>query len=211
MESCLYTTEEAPDVFLDYSVIDHLWRLDNGCYVGKHGEALATLRQKATGGELALWMSEISEVEMVQGQHNPKLTSDKQSYVREKDRGKLLIAASMGVRWLTYPCSKLNDGYSITDLSFRTASPSWKEANDLERILEQIPGVSRGDARQIASWLFGSHAEDIDHRPLIPTFLSEDKDLIDALVDVQTTATYPALKLAKVRSVESFLGELSAS
>jgi hypothetical protein len=211
MESCLYTKEEATNVFLDYSVVDHIWRLDNRCYVGKHGAALATLRQKATDGELALWMSEISEVEMVQGQQNPKLNADKLSHVREKDRGKLLIAASMGVRWLTYPCSKLDDGYSLTNLSFRTASPSWNEASDLERTLEHIRGVSRGDARQIASWLFGTHAEFIGCRPLIPVFLSEDEDLVEALANVQVTATFSALKLAKILSVESFLGELSAS
>ena len=57
--------------FLDYQVIDHLYRLANGNYTGAFATELRLLEAGAATGKYELWMAEITRVEMIIGRENP--------------------------------------------------------------------------------------------------------------------------------------------
>jgi len=135
------------NIFLDYQILDYLFRIENKTYKGKHKLALTELRKKAEKQVVNIWMSEITEVEMIHGKNNPRINKAKRPLVRTNDQKKLAIAKTMNIKWLTYPCSKLDDNYSLFDVSMRFSGPKWNEANRIEEWLLTIEGVSPGDAR----------------------------------------------------------------
>jgi hypothetical protein len=170
-----------PAVFIDYQVIDHLHRLDTGRYSGRSADSLRRFRSAAELRTYDLWMAEITQVEMIIGRENPNLHAARLPEILSKDANKLQIASAMGVRWLAYQCSKFNGDYSRLDISFRFAGPNWEIADALERRLELVSGVSRGDARQIVSLLYGFDVNDATFHPDISWFVTEDEDLRGAL------------------------------
>ncbi|MDC3954757.1 hypothetical protein [Polyangium jinanense] len=194
-----------PAAFLDYPVIDHLLRIDDGRYLGKHQAALLELRSRARAAEISLWMSEIVQVEMAHGQQNPRLTPEKRTRAEANDARKITIATDMGVRWLAYPCAKTNDEYTLLDISFRCAGFEWNEANTLEGELEQIKGISKGDARHLVSWIFGCDTAALDFHPTLNCFVSEDEPLREALLQFQPRAANQVLREAKILSVAEFV------
>jgi hypothetical protein len=187
--------------FLDYPVIDHLLRIDEGRYAGKHQQALAQLRLFARDQKLRLWMSEIARVEMAHGQQNPRLTNKQRTRALENDTRKAAIAADLGVRWLAYPCAKMDDEYSLLDLSFRFGGREWEDADALERELVQLTGVSKGDARHIVSWVFGWEDDTAEPKPNITWFVSEDELLRNALAGYQSRATHALLRTSVIACV----------
>lgn len=173
-------------VFLDYSVLDHLFRLNTSRGKGLPGMALTNLKRRAETHEIVPWMSEITKVEMLLGIENDQIAAAKRAKCEEADHAKLKIAESMGVQWLAYPCSKFDDKYSRVDLSFRCSGPDWLAARALEESLGDLPGIRRkGDPRQIVSCLLGRDTKDLDRRPDIRWFIAEDADLVTALRELQ--------------------------
>lgn len=136
-------------VTLDYSVLDHLHRIQAGTYTGAHREPLRRIRTAAESRRIVVWMSEITPVEMLHGIEKIKSNDLKRSNASARDQEKSAIAAAMGARTLGYPCSKLDDTYSRLDMSFRLAGPDSHLADVLERKLLSILGVSPGDARSL--------------------------------------------------------------
>lgn len=191
--------------FLDYSVIDHLHRAKNGTYLGKHAEALLDLESKAISGRIQVWMSEITEVEMIIGRENLSLAPVRLPYLLRKDADKLSIAKNLGVRWLSYPCSKFDDAYSRLDVSFRFAGPESATAEAFERLIERIPHVSPGDARQLASFVYGT--EDPDRfRPVMKWFVTEDQPLRSALRSEVQRGNIPELAGINIVAVSEMAG-----
>ncbi|APG23976.1 hypothetical protein [Syntrophotalea acetylenica] len=167
--------------FLDYQVIDHLHRMANGIYKGQHVDALRLFEFEALMGHYELWMAEITQVEMIIGRENPRIDPDRIPEFAQRDQAKLAIAERLGVRWLGYPCSKTDDQYSRLDVSFRIAGPDWAIAEAFEQRIEQMPGVSVGDARQVASLIYGFDDADVSFRPEIQWLVTEDEPLRAAL------------------------------
>jgi hypothetical protein len=191
--------------FLDYQVIDHLHRVANGTYKGAHKNALATFQTKALEGEYELWMSEITEVEMIIGRENPKIDAEKAAKLLRKDKEKLSIAKKLGVRWVSYPCGKFDDNYSRLNVSLRFAGPESAAADAFERRIEQIANVSAGDARQVVSLVFG--VEDPNaFRPMIRWFVTEDQPLHVALRREVQRGALPELAGIRIASVAEFIG-----
>ena len=196
------------EVFLDYQVLDDLLRLEESRYNGSTGMELISLQRKAVDRELSIWMSEIARVEMVHGIQNPSIAEEKRIIAERKDQAKLAIASGMHVKWLIYPCAKIGDGYSLLDLSFRIAGPEWADADAMERVFEQTPGISKGDARHLVSWIFGVQTDQLDYRPNIDHFVSEDKPLRRALTQLQAIGSISALATAQILSVEELIHQL---
>jgi len=197
------------DLFLDYQILDHLLRCDEGRYSGLAGAALNSLRNKAMSQELSVWMSEIAQVEMVHGIKNPRINKETREKAERNDHCKLAIATSMHVRWLSYPCSTTDDEYSLCDLSFRCGGPEWSEAYALQRNFEQTPGISKGDARHLVSWVFGYQIDRLDYRPTIDSFVSEDEPLRRALLRLKAEDSIPVLATVQVLSVEELIRKIS--
>lgn len=173
-------------VFLDYSVLDHLFRLKTSRGEGLHGMDLTNLKRRAETHEIVPWMSEITKVEMLLGIQNEQIPVAKRAQCEEADHAKLRIAESMGVQWLTYPCSKFEDKYSRLDLSFRCAGPDWPAARALEESLTKERGIGpKGDPRQIVSCLLGRDTLNLGRRPDIRWFIAEDGDLVTVLRKLQ--------------------------
>ena len=188
-------------LFLDYQVIDHLHRLATGSYQGPHAAALRLFESLATDGRYELWMSEISHVEMLHGRENLKLDPAKKKQMIAKDQAKVEIAKRLGVQWLGYPASKLPDPYSRLGVSFRLSGPSTAAANDLESRLEQISGVSPGDVRQVATAIHGFDSNNVEARPSIEWFITEDAPLRTALSTAVSSGKLPELANLRVCSV----------
>ena len=197
----------ALNIFLDYQILDHLFRIDNNTY--KRGQkyeiALTELRKKAEKQVVNIWMSEITEVEMVHGKNNPQINEAKRCLVATYDQRKLSIAKTMNIKWLTYPCSKYDDNYSLFDVSLRYSGPEWNEANTFEKWLLNIEGVSVGDARQVASCIYGSDVNALDKKPVIEWFLTEDSDLRSALIKVKSKSKISKFSQMKIGSVCEFV------
>ncbi|WP_437652348.1 hypothetical protein [Sorangium sp. So ce1182] len=84
------------------------------------------------------------------------------------------------------------------------------EVNTLESELEQIRGISKGDARHLVSWIFGGDTEALDFHPTISCFVSEDEPLREALLQFQPRATNRALREANILSVAEFVALIRA-
>lgn len=173
-------------------------------YKGAHTEALATFKAKALGGEYEVWMSEITEVEMIIGRENPKVDAEKAAKLLRKDKEKLSIAKRLGARWLSYPCGKFDDNYSRLNVSLRFAGPESAAAEAFERRIGHIPNVSAGDAPQVVSLVFG--AEDpLAFRPTIGWLVTEDQPLHAALRREVQLGKLPELVGIHIASVAEFI------
>jgi hypothetical protein len=195
-------------LFLDYEVLDHMHRIDTCRYTGKSAAELTALRQAAVAGNIQVWMSRVTSVEMAIGLENPKLSPAQLSMASQNDEAKRIIANSMCVRWLTHPASKFNDTYSRANLTLRAAGPEWLKANALENQLLKLPGVSKGDARQVVSCVYGQ-AEDDGQQPPIWWFVSEDRELRTALTDAQAANVVSELVGLQVLSVKAFINSIA--
>lgn len=131
-------------------------------------------------------MADITKVEMLHGRENPKLSADRVAQCKERDESKLKIAKKMGVIWLSYPASRLNEhletkkhpfGYVRLNLTMNFMDINWEKAYDLEQKLLHIKDVARspGDARQIVSMAYGTPQFKGN------VFLAEDKRLTDGI------------------------------
>jgi hypothetical protein len=180
-------------IVLDYSVLDHLQRIDAGTYRGGNEAALRRLRDGAVNRRVEVWISEITPVEMLHGLEKLAGDAPKRRTAGEKDAAKLAIAASMFARTLGYPCSKLDDTYSRIGMSFRCAGPDAGRANALEARLLQVPGVSPGDARQLVSCAFPFDGVAVEFHPRLDWFVAEDGPLIKALHAAMAAGSLPEL------------------
>ena len=192
------------NIFLDYQILDHLFRIENKTYEGEHELALTELRKKAEKQMVNIWMSEITKVEMIHGENNPRINEAKRCLARINDQKKTAIAKTMNIKWLTYPCSKFDDNYSLFDVSARFSGPKWNEANTFEKWLLNIKGVSQGDARQFVSCIYGSDVNALDEKPVIEWFLTEDSALRSALINVKSKSKISGLSQMKISSVSGF-------
>lgn len=195
------------NIFLDCQILDHLFRIENKTYKGKHELALTKLRKKAEKQVVNIWMSEITEVEMIHGKNNPRINEAKRCLARTNDQKKLAITKTMNIEWLTYPCSKLDDNYSLLDVSMRFSGPKWNEANRFEKWLLTIEGVSLGDARQVVSCIYGSDVNALDKKPIIEWFLTEDSALRSALINVKSKSKISDFSQMKIGSVSEFVNK----
>lgn len=168
-------------IALDYNVLDHLERIKRGVDVGSEKDALLRLRASAEGHRIIVWLSEITRVEMLHGQENVQDDEEKLVTVVGKDAAKEAMAERMFARWLMYPCGRCDDTYSRVGLSLRCAGPEFAAARDLEQRLEDIDGVSPGDARQLVSCAFPSDTDEAAFCPTLDWFVSQDRRLIKAL------------------------------
>lgn len=195
------------NIFLDYQILDHLFRIENKTYTGTDETALTELRKKAEKQVVNIWMSEITEVEMIHGKNNPRINDAKRCLIRTNDQKKLAIAKTMNIKWLTYPCSKLDDNYSLLDVSMRFSGPKWNEANTFEKWLLTIEGVSPGDARQVVSCICGSDVNALDEMPVIEWFLTEDLALRSALINVKSESKISDFSQMKIGTVSEFVNK----
>jgi len=193
------------NIFLDYQILDHLFRIENNTYQGNYKLALTELRKKAENQVVNMWMSEITEVEMIHGKNNPQINEDKRCLVKIYDQRKIAIAKTMNIKWLTYPCSKFDDNYSLLDVSLRFSGPEWSEANEFEKWLLNIEGVSVGDARQFVSCICGSDVDALDKKPVIEWFLTEDSNFRSALIKVKSKSKISKFSQMKIASVSEFV------
>ncbi len=153
-------------------------------------------------------MSEITKVEMIHGLENPKLDEKKLAKVKAWDEQKLDLTKQMGVRWLSYPCSRFDDTYSRWDTSFRFAGPKWEVAMSLEKSLEEVPGISVGDARQLVSCCYGSDTENLEYSPAIKYFTTEDGDLRSAVKRLREDGGVQELATVATVSTAQLLAEI---
>lgn len=195
------------NIFLDYQILDYLFRIENKTYNGNQRLELIELRKKAEKQVVNIWMSEITEVEMIHGENNQRINEAKRCLARTNDQKKLAIAKTMNIKWLTYPCSKFDDNYSLLDVSMRFSGPKWNEANRFEKWLLTIKGVSPGDARQFVSCIYGSDVNALDKKPVIEWFLTKDLALRSALIYVKSKSKISKLSQMKICSVSEFVNK----
>ncbi len=193
-----------PVVFADYQVLDHLLRIELGKYRGKSDVALRAFRRRCSQGSIELWVAEITQVEMIQGRENPRLSANKLAEIKVWDQRKIEIAAEMRAKRLGYPCSKLNDTYSRLNVSFRTASPVWAKADTLERRLLDCDGVSEGDARHLVSVVYGPDDQNPRNRPAIEWVVTEDKSLRNCMNAAIAMGKFPEFMGVRFVSVADF-------
>lgn len=193
-------------VFLDYSVIDHIQRVNTQMYKGKHEDALGSFKAFAVMKKYELWMADITRVEMIIGRENVSINNLKFLDIVKKDEEKVEIIETLGVRWLSYPASKLDDEYSRLDETFRLEWESnWDISSAFERRLEKFKGVSIGDARQIVSMVHGFDRSEKRIWPTITWFVSEDAQLCTALRREVKAGQLPELVDVCVGSVSQFV------
>jgi hypothetical protein len=168
-------------VTLDYSVLDHLQRIEDGTYSGAHADALLRIRTAAERRRIDVWISEITPVEMLHGLEKLATDDARRARAVARDQTKEAIATAMGARTLAYPCSKFGDTYSRLGMSFRFAGPGSGLADAFERKLLSIEGVSAGDARHLVSCAFPTDGTNVDFHPRLDCFVTEDFDLIRGL------------------------------
>jgi len=202
-------------IFLDYPVLDKLYRIDMNEYTesNEKKEGLKRFRSLAKERKLSCYASEITKVEMLHGREQPSASPEQVAYYKEKDKSKMMIAEEMGVIWLTYPASRYDEhlepknhhfGYSRIDLTARPMDKNWKKAHELEKKLLCIQGkgVSPGDARQIVSMVYGSPLFHGHH------FVTEDKGLVARIkTEVQQGKLNELMKYF-FGSVQEFLATL---
>ena len=138
-------------VFLDYSVIGRLYRID----ISEHKESIVKkdpfkkFRSLVEERKIYWYMSNISKVEMLHGREKPGSSAEQIASYKEKDESKLKITEKMGVVWLSYPASRLNEhletgeypfGYSRLDLTLTALDRKWEKAYELEKKLLLIKG-----------------------------------------------------------------------
>lgn len=195
--------------FLDYQVIDHLQRIADGRYAGMNSSALHHFSELAKTARFELWMARITSVEMLIGLENPKADAVKVAIATKRDKEKLRIAECLGVRWLEYPCARVDDRYSRVDMTF--APDGSTTATDFEGWLEALPGVSEGDARQIVSLTHGHALNDnVSYSPIIKWFLTEDGPLQRSLNSLIGSGRVPELARFKICSVREFIEAVHA-
>ncbi len=168
-------------VALDYSVLDHLQRVQDGTYAGIRAGALRRIRAAGESRRVEVWIAEITPVEMLHGIEKIAADDAKSAQAAARDKTKEAIAMAMGAKILAYPCSKLDDTYSRLSMSFRLGGPDSHLADALERRLLSIKGVSAGDARQLVSCAFPTDGTKVDFHPRLDCFVAEDIDLVRAL------------------------------
>ena len=168
-------------VTLDYSVLDHLQRIEDGTYTGARADTLLRIRAAGKSRRIDVWMSEITPVEMLHGLEKLATDDAKRARAMARDKTKETIATGMGARTLAYPCSKFGDTYSRLGISFRFAGPDSHLADAFERKLLSIKGVSAGDARHLVSCAFPTDGTNVDFHPRLDCFVAEDVDLIRGL------------------------------
>jgi hypothetical protein len=192
------------NVALDYSVLDHLQRIETGTYRGLHRSALERLRDAASAGRIVVWISEICYVEMLHGIEHLPHDAAKRRDAEQKDAKKRAIAERMGARILGYPCSKFDDTYSRWDLSFRFAGPDSESASALEERLEALRGISRGDARHLVSCAYPFDGDAAEYHPRLDWFVSEDHDLLEAVTSEIHQGRLPELADIRFGTSEDF-------
>lgn len=186
-------------VAVDYSVIDHLHRIQSGFGGASDRDALTKVRDAAIAGQLQLWGAEITFVEMIQGVEKLDRSDVRRAAAEARDAAKRALMTTMGMRILAYPCGKYDDEYSLCDLSLRCAGDDWDEANALEERLRRIPGVDEGDARQLVSCAYPAEAdcEGSAVRPTLDWFVAADRKMIAAIR--RETAAQRLPELARIR------------
>lgn len=196
------------EVFADYPIIDHLYRIENNSYNGDSLRELLELKNLCSNGIVKLWMSEITRVEMVLGLENPTINDDIKTIIEERDSEKIKIASELNVGWLTYPCSKTNDTYSRLNISLRTMGDQWHIANEMEKNLEVYEGISRGDARQFVSCIFGTNSEDLSYTPAVEWFITEDQKMLEALKKLKEDGIVTELERINIASTKEFITQI---
>jgi len=181
-------------VALDYSVLDHLQRIQDGTYTSTRAGALRRIRAAGESRRIDVWIAEITPVEMLHGIEKIAADDAKRARAAARDRTKEAIATAMGARTLAYPCSKLDDTYSRLGMSFRFAGPDSHLADALERRLLSIKGVSAGDARQLVSCAFPSDGAEVGFHPRLDCFVAEDLDLVRTLKAEVGAGNLPELR-----------------
>lgn len=182
-----------PNVVLDYSILDHLYRIRVDNYKGGNARQLKKLYATAIARKVSIWLTEITRIEMIHGIENLEDDENK-SAAQRRDNGKLAIADEMHSRTLGYPCSRFDDTYSRWDVSFRFAGPNWENADALLRTLESIEGVSTGDAHQLVCCAYPFDGDQIDSIPDLSWFISEDRKLVRAIHQQIGLGKLPELK-----------------
>jgi hypothetical protein len=152
-------------------------------------------------------MAKITEVEMIMGRENQEIYENRIPSLEKKDSEKLSIARDLGVHWLEYPCSRPDDNYSRLDLTF--TPDGCPDAGDLESRLENVRGVSEGDARQIVSLIYGHcYSNGQYYKPIIDYLLTEDKRLLSALNSEKKQRRLLELNNIEVSSVSDFMSKM---
>ena len=180
-------------VALDYSVLDHLQRIQAGTYTGVRAASLSRIRAAGESRRVEVWIAEITPVEMLHGIEKIAADDAKRTQAVARDKTKEAIAMAMGAKTLAYPCSKLDDTYSRLGMSFRLGGPDSHLADALERRLLSIKGVSAGDARQLVSCAFPTDGTKVDFHPRLDCFVAEDIELVRALRNEVAAGNLPEL------------------
>src|SRR5687767_12763313 len=84
-----------PQIVLDYSVLDHLYRLQVGTYKGPYAHALTRLRTAAEDRRIEVWLCEITPVEMLQGLERLAGSGTAQTVASNRDAEKIAISKAM--------------------------------------------------------------------------------------------------------------------
>lgn len=192
-------------LFLDYSVLDHIHRVDAERYSGQSATALMALRQAAAVGGIEIWMSRVTSVEMVIGLETPNLSQAKLATASQNDKDKYIIASSMHIRWLTYPANRSDDNYSRVSLTLGSDGLlDWEKAKALENKLALLGVSKKGDAQQVVACVYG-RSEDDGRQPVVRWLLSEDGKLRKALNRALAANALGELARIKVLSVKEFV------
>lgn len=125
---------------------------------------------------IAVWVCEISLVEMLHGIEKLANEPIKLEHAKDKDAHKRDILKKISVRQLGYPCSRFDDDYSRYGLTFRYTGPDSDKAEEIESRLLKASGISRGDARQLASGAFPFDGEHVERHPILNWFVTEDRN-----------------------------------
>jgi hypothetical protein len=196
-------------VVLDYSVLDHLGRIQDGSYAGQHTAALSRLRHAAELASVVVWMAEITPVEMIHGIEKVHNQPAKHQTASERDARKVAVARAMNACRLGYPCSKIGDTYSRIGLSFRLAGEKTHLANALEKRLGAVKDVSAGDARQLVCCAFAFDGSDTSFHPRLDWFVSEDERLVRAVRTEQGAGRLPELLQLRIGSASELASACS--
>lgn len=180
-------------IVVDYSVIDHLHRIEAGLYQGAHAAPLLQLRAAAETGAIEAWGAEITFVEMFLGIQNVSDQDEAARFAMAKDLAKRAIMRQMLVRRLGYPCSRCDDEYSLIGLTMRCAGTNTDAAIRLEDRLRKIAGVSEGDARQLASCAYPFDGDSLSFDCALHWFVTEDRRLVRAIAAAVSAGTLPEL------------------
>jgi hypothetical protein len=165
-------------IAVDYSVIDHLQRVQAGFGGALHHDALLRVHGAAVVGDVQLWAAEITLVEMTLGIKNLDGRDDRRLVAAANDSAKRALMSAMRMRILAYPCGKCDDQYSLCDGSLRCAGEDWDDANGLEERLRRVPGIDEGDARQLVSCAFPADADAPPGEPKLDWFVAADRRMI---------------------------------